>query len=74
MTVIKLDCEVLSVVGQEFLVDHAEALLQLEASMGINNWVITPDTGYIFRNGTIERTDSKADKNTSSRKPAPGGS
>jgi hypothetical protein len=61
-TIIYLDCKDLGVSEQPFSLAHAEALLQYQDKRGISHWAISPDKGYIYKDGVISATGTGKDK------------
>jgi hypothetical protein len=66
VTTVKMDCKALGVVGREFTVDHATALLQYQDKRQVrqeNRWLLSE--GYSYENGVISPTSNRKAKGTS---------
>jgi hypothetical protein len=65
-TTVLMSCEVLEIVDKAFKISVAQNILVLEKKMGVENWKLT-DNNFMLKNGTIERTNSIADKRAESK-------
>jgi hypothetical protein len=62
-TTVKLSCEALKVKDREYAITHAQALLDKEKEMGVENWQLT-DNKFMLKDGIIQRANNKPDKGT----------